>query len=263
MEENNALERLQDDRKLWKYILLGIATLGIYDLYLIYTMVQDIDIACSFVEETEEETVNPLHVVLFSVLTIGIYWIYWCYKQGNRMQKAGENYRLNIEESGKTYLLWNLFGGLLAGVGIWIAFFLLISNTNDLCKAYNMARSLEEKQRINEKTSEKLPGGAQGMIRCLSGEYQNANIQIKEDKPLVIGRKTQTCNLIISSQYADVSREHCTIRLFEGYYYVTDHSTYGTFINDSKERMESGTEQKLAPGTKISLGHGDNSFLLS
>lgn len=256
MNENSTPKRLEEERRLWKYILLGIATLGIYDLYVIYKMAQDIDTVCSFVEETEEnQFAKPAYVVLFTVLTIGIYWIYWCYKQGERMQKAGEKYRLHMEERGKTYLFWNLLGGLLFGVGIWIAIFLLMSNTNSLCKAYNMARSLEDKTPHSK--------GVKGIIRCLSGEYKNADIKIDMDKPLVIGRKSQTCNLIISSQYADVSREHCTIRLSGGYYYVTDHSRYGTFINDSKERMDSGTEQKLAPGTKISLGHGENSFLLS
>lgn len=54
------------------------------------------------------------------------------------------------------------------------------------------------------------------------------------DKPLIIGLEPvgDTSGIQIRGQTAGVSRKHCTVRLHGNDVVLTDHSTYGTFVNE-------------------------------
>lgn len=84
-----------------------------------------------------EETTNYIIVVLLSMVTFGIYGIYWYYKLGNRLQTNAPRYSMAFQENGTTVLLWQLLGSLLCGVGYFIAVHILIKNINALADAYN------------------------------------------------------------------------------------------------------------------------------
>mgnify|MGYP000781990346 FL=1 len=134
----NYENRLNDQRRMWKFLLFGILTLGIYQLVFLYKMNNDINTACNPVQDEDEFTSpNYIIVILLSIITLGIYTFFWYYKQGNRIKHVGEKYGLQIDEKGSTYLLWILVGVLLFGIGPYVALYLLISNTNRICKAYN------------------------------------------------------------------------------------------------------------------------------
>ena len=129
---------LNDRRRLWKYILFGILTFGIYDLIFTWTMIRDMNTACGAVEQYDrEDSPNLIVVALLGVITLGIYLYVWYYKQGNRMHKCGPRYGMNIAETGGSYVLWILFGVLLFGIGPIVAFYLFMCNVNKLCGAYN------------------------------------------------------------------------------------------------------------------------------
>ena len=78
---------------------------------------------------------------------------------------------------------------------------------------------------------------------------------------LSLGRDIQHCNLVLEG--GDISRIHCTINLDSKgqYYYVTDHSRNGTWLNDS-DRLVKEAAVRCAPGTILSLGSGNNRFLM-
>ena len=84
-----------------------------------------------------EDTANYIIVILLGMVTFGIYTFYWQYKMGNRLQKNAPRYGLNFIENGTTILMWALFGSLLCGIGYFIAMNIFIKNMNSIASIYN------------------------------------------------------------------------------------------------------------------------------
>lgn len=286
------MTRVNDQRRMWKYIVFGMLTLGIYDIYMMWTMINDINTACGYKERTDDSCKSP-HYLIFSLLTIvtfGIYSYVWYYKQGNRLKSVGEQYGVKVEEKGSTYVLWMILGVLLFGVGPLVALYLFICNVNRICHAYNaeMERGWghpdppigdywdEEPPHLpGDGGTDTWPGSgagggttsvnAVGTLNFISGEYAGAEIQIGAGDEITLGRNQNMCQLVFSEQ--DISRVHCVIQYVavsqnEGYYYVTDYSSYGTVMNDSI-RLRKEARTKCPIGTKLTLGNGTNSFTLN
>ncbi len=102
--------------------------------------------------------------------------------------------------------------------------------------------------RVPDKKEKKNP-----VLKDISGVYGYAEFPFEKDKPIVIGRNPDLCNIIIQSE--KVSRKHCTISYDEatGQYRITDHSTNGTFIS-GRGKMKSNSTLMIPSGTKICLG---------
>lgn len=131
--------RLKDDRGLLSYILLSLITCGIYSYYFIYKMAADVNVAC---EGDGQETAGLVAFILLSFITCGIYAWFWYYKLGNRLAANAPRYGLTFQENGTTVLLWLLFGSILCGIGPFVAMYILIKNTNQICNAYNRSHNL-------------------------------------------------------------------------------------------------------------------------
>lgn len=125
---------LKADRNFLLYIVLSIVTCGIYSLYMIYTMIRDINIAC---EGDGETTPGIVQYILLSLVTCGIYSFYYFYKMGNRLWANAPRYKMEFQETGTTILLWMIIGYLLCGIGTYVAMYFMIKNTNAICEAYN------------------------------------------------------------------------------------------------------------------------------
>ena len=80
--------------------------------------------------------------LLLSIVTCGIYTLFWMYDLGNRLQYNGRRYGVPVQESGATILLWYLLGFLCCGIGPYIAMYFLIRNCNRICAAYNRKNGL-------------------------------------------------------------------------------------------------------------------------
>ena len=61
---------IQEDRALWKYIVFGLLTCGIYNFYFIYKMAQDVNEMCT---GDGKKTSGLVAFILLSYLTCGIY----------------------------------------------------------------------------------------------------------------------------------------------------------------------------------------------
>lgn len=86
-------------------IVFSIITCGIYSLYWLFSMAEDINMAASKPDGTSGGM-----VLLFSIITCGIYTLYWLYKSGDqleqlRMERGRAQGHLAI-----LYLLLGLFG---------------------------------------------------------------------------------------------------------------------------------------------------------
>lgn len=130
---------LKTDRSIWAYIFLGWITCGIYQLYLIYTLERDVNIAC---DGDGEHTTSFWAYIGLTIVICGIYHFYWVYKLGNRLQRNAPRYGLSFQENGTSVLMWNLFGMFLCGIGMYIAMNILLENTNAICREYNAYNNL-------------------------------------------------------------------------------------------------------------------------
>ncbi|MBO4484827.1 MAG: DUF4234 domain-containing protein [Lachnospiraceae bacterium] len=126
--------RLTTDRSLLMYIILTIVTCGIYGWWFIYSLAQDVNTAC---EGDGENTPGLVAFIVLSYITCGIYAYWWYYKLGNRLQSNAYRYGMQFSENGTTVLLWLIFGSFLCGIGPFVAIYILIKNTNAICRAYN------------------------------------------------------------------------------------------------------------------------------
>ena len=125
---------LNENRSLLKYLILSLITCGIYSIYFMFLMTDDINTIC---EGDGEDSPNYIIVLLLSFVTCGIYHWFWIYKQANRLYYAGEEYGVSVNETGTTILLWVLLGSLLCGLGSLYAWYLMFDNLNRLARAYN------------------------------------------------------------------------------------------------------------------------------
>lgn len=125
---------LSTDRSIVAYILLGIITCGIYDLYMLHLIIQDVNVTCA---GDGKVTKGIVEYILFGILTCGIYDYVWLYNFANRIQSNAPRYGMRFEEGGTTILLWWILGAWLCGVGPFYAMHLIIKNTNALNAAYN------------------------------------------------------------------------------------------------------------------------------
>lgn len=125
---------IDQNRSTLKWFLLTLVTCGIYDLYFIYKLAQDVNITCN---GDGKETPGLASYFLLSLVTCGIYSYYWYYKLGDRMHDNAPRYNLNFSESGSTILLFLLINLVSGGVGTILATYFIIKNMNSLAAAYN------------------------------------------------------------------------------------------------------------------------------
>ena len=278
-------EKLNEERKFWKVFVFGFLTFGIYEIIFWWYMIQDLNTACGYMEKTDDDkSPNSLIVILLSIVTFGIYRHVWYYKQGNRMRTVARAYGIQIEEKGSTYVLWNTVGSLLVGCGPLISLYLFIHNVNKICHEYNEARERELNEHADPVSDfgfddGGINGGSNGgdggfdqgtigirvsktgTLKCIKGVYKGSDIVLRDGEELVIGRNSKMAQLVIGD--SDISRRHCSIRYraSDGYYYVTDYSSLGTVMNNS-QKLATNVETRCPVGTKLTLGSGNNEFIL-
>jgi len=87
-------------------IVLSIVTFGIYGLYWLYTMTEDVHRLVG-----RQTTASGGLVVLFSLITCGLYLLYWLYKMGESISEAKEVRGMRAENSaGIIYIVLSVFG---------------------------------------------------------------------------------------------------------------------------------------------------------
>lgn len=211
--------------------------------------------------------------LLFSIITCGIYTLFWLYKQGNRIQNTGRKYGLEINENGTTLLLWPLLGILLCGfgslIGIFVSYYYFITNINKLCIAYNRKFDGSNNQNMNcynnynsHQSPAQIPVSPQfpssGALD--SGELQRTTIPFQNQDSIIIGRDPSVANIVLNSK--DISRRHCEIQYnsSDRCYYICDYSSYGLRVNG--QQIQKNTPVRCNAGSKISLANRRNEFIL-
>ena len=83
-----------------------------------------------------KKTGGLLKYLLLGLITFGIYDLVWVYMLGDRLQDNAPKYTLAFKESGGTVLLWLILGSIVI-IGPFIALHIIIKNTNALADEYN------------------------------------------------------------------------------------------------------------------------------
>lgn len=126
---------VKDDRDFWVFLLLTFLTCGIYQIYFMYKLVEDVNVICA---DDGQETPNYIVMLLLTMITCGIYGYIWYYNLGNRLRNYAETrYGLGMSAGGTELLLLMIFGLFSGSVTVWIAHYLLIQNVNMLAIRYN------------------------------------------------------------------------------------------------------------------------------
>lgn len=91
-------------------IVLTLVTCGIYGIYWIVCLTNDVNTVSGDVNGTSGGM-----VVLLAIVTCGIYGIYWAYKQGEKLDFTKNNRGIPSSNSGVLYLILQIFGfGIIA-----------------------------------------------------------------------------------------------------------------------------------------------------
>ena len=91
-------------------IVLTLVTCGIYGIYWIVGLTNDVNTVSGDVNGTSGGM-----VVLLTIVTCGIYGIYWAYKQGEKLDFTKNNRGIPSSNSGVLYLILQIFGfGIIA-----------------------------------------------------------------------------------------------------------------------------------------------------
>ena len=91
-------------------LVLTLVTCGIYGIYWIVCLTNDVNTVSGDVNGTSGGM-----VVLLTIVTCGIYGIYWAYKQGEKLDFTKNNRGIPSSNSGVLYLILQIFGfGIIA-----------------------------------------------------------------------------------------------------------------------------------------------------
>lgn len=266
-------------------LILSVVQLGImiYVFVLFWQVCNDINAICIKSEGSNgKKSPNYLVVLLLSMITLGIYYLYWVYKQGTRLHDADVKfYQRGMKDTGLTYLLLVFFGNVTLGITtcIFVAKLLndlnlLSSDTYEQRENSNFSKSQfsggntgteqreldEDSPTVFEDVWKNQEGQQEGNMECCSGIYQGAVFPVGGEE-VVVGRDESCANIVIKNP--KISRKHCGVRYdaANASYIVTDYSTNGTFYkNGQKFQKEAPTV--CHPGTILVIAQSGNEFLL-
>ena len=129
------MEKFKTSRGLFLYFILSAITFGIYPLYYMHRVAYELNVTCV---DDGKHTRGIFGVILLSLITLGIYSIVWWYSAAERMEQYGlRNNVYGITINGTKFLLWNILGSLLFGIGPFVAMYKFIHSHNLVNLSYN------------------------------------------------------------------------------------------------------------------------------
>lgn len=134
-------------RKIAKYVLLQIVTLGIYGLFFWSDWTEDLNKMC---EDDDNDSANYILVFILDIFSLGIYSFIWNYAQSERMYRIAPQYGISLKHGGSYILLLRTILFFLPVIGSVEK----IKLFNTLAVAYNA--SLTEEEILKAQEAERL-----------------------------------------------------------------------------------------------------------
>ncbi|GEM00853.1 protein of unknown function [Halolactibacillus halophilus] len=85
-------------------IILSLITCGIYSLYWIYAITEELS------QATNDPTFSGAKALIFLLLTCGIYGFFWYYVVGQKMADMQRQHNMLIKDNGVLYIVLAIFG---------------------------------------------------------------------------------------------------------------------------------------------------------
>lgn len=108
---NRPALQLPSERSLWKMVLFGILTAGIYPAVVWSRMVTELNIAAS--RRDGKRTMPYFAMVLLAVPTLGIYPLVWMHQFCRRVGEQLVSREIGGAFGPRDFWLWNVLGGLI------------------------------------------------------------------------------------------------------------------------------------------------------
>jgi hypothetical protein len=128
------MRKLKTDRSIIPYILLGIITLGIYELWFLHHMIKDVNEIC---REDGNKTPGLLVLILLSLVTCGFYALFWWYRVADMLDRASRRVGVSVEITGSKMLICMLLGSFVCGIVSLVGLHWLFESVNLLAVDYN------------------------------------------------------------------------------------------------------------------------------
>ena len=103
--------KIPTNRSMWKMLLLGFITCGIYPAIISFYMHEDINLIAS--PHDGRRTMHPFAALMLGYITCGIYYLVWWHKLCNRIGDELDRRRQNYQFSASAFWLWNILGSLI------------------------------------------------------------------------------------------------------------------------------------------------------
>ena len=130
------VKQLRTNRGLLKTILLSIITLGIYGIWVMYTVTEDVNTVCTPYDR--KTSMNYLLLLfVFSWLTLGIAPIVWSHRISNRIGNELARRGIAYKFGAGTFWGWGILGILIL-IGPFVYAHKLLRSMNLLCADYNV-----------------------------------------------------------------------------------------------------------------------------
>ena len=179
-------------RKIAKYVLLQIVTLGIYGLFFWSDWTEDLNKMC---KDDDNESANYILVFILDIFSLGIYSFIWNYTQAERMYRIAPKYGIALKHGGSYVLLLRTILFFLPVIGSVER----IKAFNTLAVAYNATLTEEEilaaqlaEQQEKEKNSKKAKKQAKAEKKLAKKEAKTAkNAEKSEKKASKLSKKTE------------------------------------------------------------------------
>lgn len=133
--------KLQTNRSVWKLLLFGILTLGLYSIVFFIPFSFDLDKIAP--KPDRSKTMNYLWAYILSMFTFSIVLTVWHYQISERIEEALAKRGVDYGFGTNDFWGWFIFGSLIL-VGPCIYYYKLCKAMNLLCEHYNENPVLDE-----------------------------------------------------------------------------------------------------------------------
>jgi len=128
---------MNQERELWKFIVFGILTCGIYPIVFWSGIGEDLNLAAS--RRDGKKTMHfCLVAFLLSGITCGIYPLIWYHQISQRIGDEARARGMQTDFGASTFWLWNILGSLLFGIGPFVYTYKVAKTMNFVAASYNV-----------------------------------------------------------------------------------------------------------------------------
>lgn len=251
--QGRGTKKVKRNRSFLLYVLLSLATFSVYHFYFMDSWAKDVNVLC---EKDGKHTVGVGKMMLFSILTFGVYKYVWLAEIVDRICDNAAEYDVEVRQDSDSFFQWMI---LVPVLGYFVAIYRAMRDTNRLAEAYERSRQTYTKAHRSP-DAQPLPHTGRGRLSGLSGSLAGKSIELMPGRSVELGRNPAEASLVVKGE--KISRVHCSVR-YNGKrlgYSITDHSRNGVFINGVRIPYNVPT---YVPGESIvALADGANKFQL-